>query len=382
MIPRLFSALVILVMMLPIQAAAGVSFSLEPIADGRYAVVGSELEGVAALDITVRYDTALLAGPVVAKGMLLPADAVFFTNTAIAGEVRIMMVRNREFTGSGTLALIAFKRLGDGMGILSFKANPVSVTAEPLAAQTGQGAGSAVQPEGQVSEARTSDASVSGRPTVSGVPGETGAGTVLQRLSAGAEGEVPPSEADGQSPAADSQTGGMPAGSDHVRRFPSVLERFFNYSGERTPAALLALFDGGVRGMIQEPAVALSDGAGTVILRVVAREGSTPVFNLEKASLADIRTEGGEWLITVVPEPGTSDSRLLITDGDLLSEIPLVVAPPLRDGEVGLSLDEAGLAKLLAGGDDCCDLNGDGVRNYIDEYLLAANIRAGRLRGR
>ena len=386
MIPRLLFVLAALLLVMPLQAAAGVSFSLEPVPDGSYAVVGNGLEGAAALDFSVRYDTALLARPVVTRGMVVPVDAGFFANTAIAGEIRIMMVRNREFTGSGALAGIAFERLTGVGGILSFKANPVSVAAVPLEAQAGQTARSIIRPEEQATESRASAGPVPARPSSSGVSVGTGTGPALNRPSAGETGDVSATEASGLSPDIDRQPGGTDAQSvavaGHTRRFPSVLESFHDFSGERTPAALLALFDAGERGMVQEPAVALSDGAGTVILRVVAREGNAPVFNLEKASLADIRTEEGEWVLTVVPEPGTCDSRLLITDGDLLSGIPLVVAPPLRGVEDALSLDEAGLAQLLAGGDDRFDLNGDGVLNYIDEYLLAANIRAVRLRGR
>jgi len=369
---RLRIALTLLLALLPFSLACGdPGFNLETVSPGVYAINGSSLEGVAALDFTISYDQTGLARPVVARGALTPADASFIANTAIPGEVRILVVRDRELSGSGLLATIVFERLSSGPDrILAFKARPVSVAAAPLDARAGAGS---PPPPAETKPAVPAEGTAQQRPSAPQTSASNwGAGTAALPGAANGGGDPPPET--------------MPAGQEHdqaghLLRYPSAVDRFYHYSGERSAAALLSLFDAGERGMVQEPPVALADGAGQVTLRITVRAESEPTFSLEGATIMHVLAEGTVWTLTVIPTPGTLRAVVTVTDGDRRREIPLTVAPPLPPDGVGFSLDEGGLALFLTTGDAATDLNGDGLHDYLDDYIFAANVRAARRGG-
>ncbi len=362
----------LLLALLQTSAAFGdPGFNLERVSPGVYAINGSSLEGVAALDFTVSYDQSGLTRPVVARGGVIPADASFIANTAIAGEVRVLVVRGRELSGGGLLATITFERLpGGDERILGFKSRPVSVAAAPLDARAGAGS---PPPPAEAKPIAPADSTVQHRPPAPQTSASGGGRGVAAVSGAANGGPEPPLET-------------MPAGQEpdqagHLLRYPSTLDRFYHYSGERSAAALLALFDAGEHGMVQEPSVALTDGAAQVTLHITVRAGSEPTFGLEGASVMHVRAEGAIWTLTVIPERGTLRAMVTVTDGDSRSEIPLTVAPPLPPDGVGVSLDEEGLARFLMSSDAATDLNGDGIHDYLDDYLFAANVRAARRGG-
>jgi len=159
---------------------------------------------------------------------------------------------------------------------------------------------------------------------------------------------------------------------------PSVLDRFRLYSGERTPQELSALFTTHTPAKIrQQPRIALSDGSTSVIvaIKVAAPDGAAPNFSLVGASLVSLqRKAGDEWLLTVLPAKGVMDVALMVVTGKSMLELPLTVAPPLpADTDLSLEAFTAYLNGPGTGDNSLQDLNGDGQRDYRDDYIFTAN---------
>jgi len=166
----------------------------------------------------------------------------------------------------------------------------------------------------------------------------------------------------------------------------SVLERFRTYSGARTPAALGELFSAPVReGVRQQPEVVLSNGAVTVsVAAVIPAQGSTaPNFAFKGARLiSNARITKDEWLVDALPETGAIDVEMVVLSNGIVLEIPLTVAPPLP-AETDLS--EKGFITFLgdtkSGAQPLQDLNGDGRRDYLDDYIFTANYLSAKRSG-
>lgn len=408
-------------------ARAESSFSLAALGNGVYSINGAGLASIAALDFTVNYDPATLSAPRVAKGAFVPADAIFFANTSITGEVRIMLIRSRELAGSGTLATVAFQRIGSAEPrILGFRSNPVSISAAPLDArartvsaletppevphETPPGDPATGEPPAEEPHAVPAPPAAE-MPIGSAVPagGDSRQGeVVLQPKVEQPVPETPPAGDGIDRPAGEAAEGAGPAAAAEppsvsepeqpplrpreikiiTERFASILDRFRDFRGERSAAALLALFSDRPRTVSQEPGIALSDGSTPVVIRVaVADEGGTyPMFTLEKARLIEFQFDDRGWTLTILPEKGAIQARVSVTSETARIEYALVVAPPLDAAIAGFSIDEAGLGRYLAvqGEDKSArlDLNGDDQYSYIDDYIFAANVLAAGRQGK
>jgi hypothetical protein len=164
----------------------------------------------------------------------------------------------------------------------------------------------------------------------------------------------------------------------------SVLERFRLFQGEKGPKALMALFNETPEGIRQEPPVALTDG-DTRVKVIIERPSSgkdAPNFALKGAKLESLKMEGNAaWVVEVLPNKGVYEATVTMLRDGTLTVIPLTVAPPLsaagKIGEGGklteadfnLFLNERGTEKAPR-----FDQNGDGKRDYIDDYIFTANF--------
>jgi len=163
-----------------------------------------------------------------------------------------------------------------------------------------------------------------------------------------------------------------------------VLERFRTYTGPRTPAALRALFaQSPVSGIRQQPAIALSDGASTVTIVAAVSLPKDTALNLATNGARMIsyeRLPKGELQVVALPEVGIWKAELIVLTDSTTLEIPITIAPPLP---VETDLSEKGFTSFLGGKipgkQPLLDLNGDGQRNYLDDYIFTANYLA-RLR--
>ena len=160
-----------------------------------------------------------------------------------------------------------------------------------------------------------------------------------------------------------------------------MLERFREHRGERTPKALLALFEAPVSSVIeQDPLICLSDG--TMLLKVLVQlpEGGTraPNFALRGASLKSLKkSSDNRWAIEAVPEKGRHEAMLTVVNGEQVTDYPLTVAPRINVNlDKNRVTDEADFTLFLTGKAPGYDLNGDGERDYVDDYIFTANYLA------
>lgn len=400
-------------------------FRLEPVGAGAYVISGVGLEKIAALDFFVTYDAATARNPRVAKGPFVPADASFFANTAIPGEFRVMIIRGMEIAGSGILATVTLEKTGSAEPrIISFKSNPISVTAAPVNASAGVSAtnnsgATSNDKSGPVSDGSGGSAAgtVTSGPdgaTVSRPAGTTrAAGGVIALGSVTMTGERADTEKEGplkkEAPlsgtvTAEQQTvpADIPPDSELGRVEPtatksdpkpkytvyqSVLERMKGYTGERTATALLGLFNT-VAGqeVRQEPQIVVSDGKNRVTLYVglPLPLKNSPVFSFQNASMVALeQAENGSWMIEVIPRKNSLEARITVGfDGSEISW-PLAVVPPIDPELLKLNgSTEAAFTRFLnqrgSDRDPRLDLNKDGKFDYLDDYLFAAHYLAAR----
>jgi exosortase/archaeosortase family protein len=115
-------------------------------------------------------------------------------------------------------------------------------------------------------------------------------------------------------------------------RRTSVFERFRSYSGERTDAALVKLFERNDDLFSQAPPVLLSDGVAALLLTVRASGKSerAPQFFITGGNCTGLASgSDGEWVLEIVPEAGSLTSSVSVLVGNEMIEFPLAVSPPL-----------------------------------------------------
>jgi hypothetical protein len=163
----------------------------------------------------------------------------------------------------------------------------------------------------------------------------------------------------------------------------SVLTKFRDYKGEMTPKALQELFkpEEGAN-YRQQPPIALSDGMAAVKVRVAvpATAKNAPNFALKDAKLVSLRRDGdAAWVVEAKPVKGTLSATVTMLLDGAITEIPVVVAPPTDITVVkpGVAPTEAEFSQFLKerGMDKAprFDLNKDGKRDYLDDYIFTAN---------
>jgi len=160
-----------------------------------------------------------------------------------------------------------------------------------------------------------------------------------------------------------------------------VLERFRTYTGPRTPEALSSLFIQPTGSIVRQlPLIALSDGSTAIIIaaRITTPEGRAISFSLEGATLlATKKIKEAEWELKALPDKGAVTMTLLVMNSGEISSYPLTVAPGLPP-EIDLSAQgfEGFLAGETGSGQAAGDLNSDGRRDYLDDYIYTANFLA------
>ena len=143
---------------------------------------------------------------------------------------------------------------------------------------------------------------------------------------------------------------------------------------------MAALFDKEVAQTIhQEPAIILSDGQSNVTLTIdiPSRISSSPNFAVNGGTLISFKQDKqskSRWIVEVLPEAGTVKASVTIIAGVDEFEYPLTVAPPVK---TTLPIDERGwktfLKEVGLPTAPLHDLNNDGKRDYVDEFLFVAN---------
>ena len=83
------------------------SVSLSQLSGTQYVVTGNNMDGVAAIDLTINYDSSTLSSPVVTDGAFV-SGAIVGANTNNAGIISMGIIRATAFSGSGQIATISF----------------------------------------------------------------------------------------------------------------------------------------------------------------------------------------------------------------------------------------------------------------------------------
>ncbi len=400
-------------------AFAAATIAAVPSGNGVYAVVGSGLAGVAGLDVTLTYDSTTLGNPRVEKGGML-GNAIFVANPNQSGIIRIGVLSTSGISGSGAIASITFDRKGDSAGLLTgLTATMINANSAPLAVTTSYsnavtsdspqtvktdtpssggtttppaGGGGAVLQGSAGTTTTTSGGSVY-LGTVS-MPGDTAAGQTEKKAETPKYDQQP---VQGQETTASSQADESGKSTAEEKKapaekkqiaFPSVAERIKALSDKPTMEKLVAAFVlAKDLPYLQSPRIVLTDGKTSVSITVSlgGEAKETPTFALDHGKLLSLKqNEEGEWLVEALPSQNANDASLTVSLGESVARIPLTVAQPLTakqlgdlkqvsDKSFGQFLKERGTKDLPR-----YDLNGDGKRDYLDDYIFAANYLAQR----
>jgi hypothetical protein len=371
--------------------------SLFSAADGIFEIRSVFLEGASALDIIVTYDTAVFNGPRVAPGVLL-SGAITAVNSGTPGMVRIGAIRTAPVSGAGTLFTLVFERIGEGEGIRGMTARLSDGSGKPLsvqvqiaiaspslsaAAETQSRQTAAPGPSGGAAPQPKGPGTVVGPvvPQATDVSGEAGSRDLNQQqeVAVPATGAISPGKGE--------EAKGLAPLTGSPRRLytqQSVLERFRQYRGERTPRELSGLFERDpLIGFQQEPAIALSDGVTPVTVRFI----TTPVWARTK-ELACMRARlltlerdpdaTNTWIAVLLPEKGTDSASLSVLQNDVLMVYQITVAPKIDLPKSATEADfRVYLNKQTASPRKASPPGGE-TATWREDYIFTANYLAAR----
>jgi len=414
--PAVLSAILILVLCLPAPVFALSTVSLTPSGDGVFLVQGAEIESAAALEINVSYSSDSLANPRFTAGTLV-AGAMTAVNTNTRGTVRMAAVTLSPVRGSGSIGTLTFDRIGAAPGTITAasvslansKGSPIpaqilvsnspAAAAEPVASSPGQEDGAAgpsqtlavntnvvtMQTTGVVIVERTGGSNELATPREASPVMEENAPASEPDAAVSPMSEPELKETAAVRPFADRADNRSTAKQQGTTMSVNngVLDRFRDYTGPRKAGHILALFENeNMIGCRQEPPVALSDGKTSVKIIFVTTPGNKSfsdiaVMGARLLSLTRDPDNSNTWVAELLPAQGSYQAAIAFPRGGATTVVPLTIAPVLDRGH-GLpdALIAANLDEYLAR--KTGDLNNDGMRNYIDDYIFVVNYIAGR----
>ncbi len=323
----------LLALLSPIASYAEITFYVAPEGDKGFSVEADDIDGQARVELTVIYDSSILANPRASVDGGTVADLI----DSNPGTLIFNAIQGDD-PGPSFVAHLKFDRAGDTPGgIFSVK-------------------GRIIEKDGAITPSRSlSDSS---------------APSLLAWTSSDGESEEPR----GADEKAIARSGAL----TRTEAEKSVLQRFREFRGERNLQALAALFAANQGGMlVQEPMVVLSDGKSPVSIRLASDEetSETPNFALSDAKLLRLRKDDEKgWVITVLPNEGTWSARLIMETDKKRIEFPLAVAPPVKinwemtESDFVAELDKFGAGRMAE--------ENDPRRKALYEYFFTANYLA------
>lgn len=370
-----------------------------------FSVEGTGMDGVAGIQLDIAYDAASLANPTVTPGALV-SGAMLAANTSRPGLIKVAIISTRPFSGSGPIATISFTKTGSASTPTITSKSLIDSTGAPLSSTTSnQPLETSTLPPGvPFSQPSPSQRQSDSTTTTSGAPSSTtpsyiGAVTLPTDTQQRVDSQPAPPLADPvytqeppaakiaeqAPPAAKPVADAKPEETPQYVVYKGILDRFRQYSGSKKLSAVVALFDKKIAQTVsQEPAIVISSGQNKAILTVdiPARINSSPNFAVNGGSLISFKQDKqrkGRWIVEVLPETGSVKVSATIIVGAEEFEYPVTVAPPVK---TALTLDEKGWNAFLKETGTTTsplhDFNSDGVRDYIDEYIFAANLLANK----
>jgi hypothetical protein len=325
----------LLFLLSPAPSSAEITFIVSPDGAGAFTIEGDDITITAKVEMTVIYDSSTLSRSRVS----VEGGTVTDLTESTSGTLTFIANQGSEPTPSFVVHL-GFDRKGDASGGI------FSVT------------GRIVERDGTITPSST-------------MPNPSNPSILAWGSN---DGELEQSVSFGET---------APSGSSpdmRVRAQKSVLQRFREFRGEKGLKAFTALFERGPGDpLVQEPSVVLSDGRTPVRVRFAQQPEAEepPNVALSDAKLVSLRKEGEKgWVITVLPNEGTWNARLIVEmDGNRI-EFPFAVAPPvtIRPGiterDFVVELDRFVSAQVGGTGGN------DPLRRIPYEYLFTANCLA------
>jgi hypothetical protein len=405
---RIILSVVVVTFYCAASAFAAANVSVTPSGDSSYSVMGSGMSGVAGIQLDITYDITSLSNPTVTQGGLV-SGAMLAANTNQPGKIRIAIISTNAFSGSGQIATIIFAGKSGTGGISSATVSMIDSKGAAVAATasiTGNSGNnniaglsdspgvpsspstSTVQPE-QIQTNTTNKATSTTTPTYLGAV--TLPSDLQQRIespplptSAMPVATTEPTTArtsELPQPAAKTVADAKPEETPQYIVYKGISDRFKQNNGSKKLSDVVALFDKKVaQTIVQSPAIVLSNGQNKALLTVdiPARISASPNFAVNGGSLVTFKQDKqqkGRWLVEVLPETGSTKVSVTIIVGAEQFEYPLTIAPAVK---TALTLDEKGWNKFIKETGTTAaplhDFNSDGVRDYLDEYIFAANI--------
>ena len=393
----IFTASVLLVM-LSATLTLGASVTFTSSASGDYVILGNNMDGVAGIQLNVIYDAASLATPTVTQGALI-AGAMLASNTTKPGIIKIAIISTRTFSGSGQIATISFASKQGIGGIISITSDMIDSKGSTIVPYSNNPSGEAITtgnnmtpgiPFSQPSAATASSIT----PTTVTTSTNIGTVTFTPDLQQRTDSQPAPSStvpAYSEKPTVSllteltKQSDKLASDSKFEQTpqfvvYKGVLDRIKLYTSIKSLATMVTLFDNKIaQSILQEPAILLSDGQSKATLTVdlPTKTSSSPNFAVNGGKIISFKQNKqniGRWKIEVLPDVGAVRTTLTIIAGAERFEFPLTVAPPAK---TTLTLDESGWNRFLkeigTAKTPMHDLNNDGVRDYMDEYIFIAN---------
>jgi len=102
------------------------SVSVSSSGNGEYILQGTNLDGVAGIDLTLQYDTAVISSPAVTQSTFT-SGAMLVSNTNVPGIIRIAMISVKALSGSGQIAAVTFATQSGAAGIRSITVSMVDI---------------------------------------------------------------------------------------------------------------------------------------------------------------------------------------------------------------------------------------------------------------
>lgn len=377
--------------------ASAAAITLNSSGGSSYQVVGNGLSNVAGLKLIIKYDPSALESPRVTQGTLV-SGAMFIANPNNLGEVSIAFVSASGVSGTGPIANIAFTQKGSsGGGITGIRIDSIiDPSGKPLPATAALGNVSAPSSDSSGSPLTTG---LGGGTTIipgtqpSGTGGTSSIGTLTLQGDVEAAREKQNKESVGTptttAPATESARlepapEYTPPVKKEKRPIPSppanVLELFKTYKGEPALKSLKKLFVArGGEWIVQNPPVAPADGKSPVTLQLATDifNEKAPNFSLKGVEMKGVVSAESGWAIEVIPAKDSLNSSISIAFDDGVVEVQIVTLPPLPKSWDKVKLTEAEVNRFLAdrtqGKSAKGDLNGDGLHDYKDDYILIGN---------
>jgi hypothetical protein len=413
------------------QAGSAVStLTVTPSGDGVFVVQGHAMDNIAAMDITIKYDTASLADPRIHQGDLV-SGALIAVNTNIQGTVRLGIISTKPINGSGVIATLDFTRISASAGKikkLSVRLSAINGNLLPVMVYISDPPDPETNIPGQPdTESDSPDTSSSS--DVNGsiyMPWMVGGGQGVQYGNNSSDlrkedeeneqawitgqytdpvnepmsikqktGTEAPGRKEPETGTLELTITGGPVkgyqqeGKIHIQIIlASVLDRFQEYKGERTAKEYLSFFEKDITaGFLQEPSIIIADGKSTVKMIVNISEFDNIDVStvwVAEGRLISMKKDPDNaylWLVDLQPEKDAYMTSLIVPLEKFDMILPLTAAP-----RQNIDIDRSGtiteddfslfLKKQSKQGEAVFDLNGDGKQDSLDDYIYAVNYLA------